>query len=72
MKHGLIVTVLALVAVGGIVTGIWYYRSNLSKNAIAYRMAKIQRGDIVAGINATGTIEPEEVINVGAQIAGQI
>ena len=30
------------------------------------------RGNLVASITATGTIEPEEVIDVGAQVAGQI
>jgi HlyD family secretion protein len=30
------------------------------------------RGSLVATITATGTIEPEEVIDVGAQVAGQI
>jgi HlyD family secretion protein len=32
----------------------------------------VRRGDLVATISATGTVEPEEVINVGAQVAGQI
>jgi HlyD family secretion protein len=40
--------------------------------AIAYRTAAIQRGDLLVAISATGTVEPEEVIDVGAQIAGQI
>ncbi|MFA7232106.1 MAG: efflux RND transporter periplasmic adaptor subunit [Victivallaceae bacterium] len=72
MKRWLIVTISALVLSGGITGGIWYYRSGLSGNGVSYRTAKVLRGDLVAGINATGTIEPEEVINVGAQIAGQI
>jgi HlyD family secretion protein len=32
----------------------------------------VTRGDVVAAITATGTVEPEEVINVGAQVAGMI
>ena len=32
----------------------------------------VQRGDLLATINATGTLEPEEVVDVGAQIAGEI
>ncbi len=38
----------------------------------AFRTAPITRGDITATISATGTIEPEEVVDVGAQVAGQI
>ena len=37
-----------------------------------YRTAEVARGDLEAAISATGTIEPEEVVDVGAQIAGKI
>jgi HlyD family secretion protein len=37
-----------------------------------FRLAGVQRGPIEATIRATGTIEPEEVVDVGAQVAGQI
>ena len=72
MKKWLIIIISMLILGGGIVAGIWYYRGGLSDNSISYRTAKVQSGELVAGINATGTIEPEEVIDVGAQIAGQI
>lgn len=39
---------------------------------INYRTAAITHGDLSVTINATGTVEPEEVIDVGAQVAGQI
>ena len=32
----------------------------------------MQRSDLVAMIGSTGTVEPEEVVDVGAQVAGQI
>lgn len=34
--------------------------------------AEIRMGGLVATIGATGTIEPEDLINVGAQVAGRI
>ena len=37
-----------------------------------FRTAPITRGDLVVSITATGTVEPEEVIDVGAQVAGLI
>ncbi len=37
-----------------------------------FTFAKIIRGDIDVSINATGTVEPEEVVDVGAQVAGLI
>ncbi|MEW6657994.1 MAG: efflux RND transporter periplasmic adaptor subunit [Thermodesulfobacteriota bacterium] len=38
----------------------------------AFLTAKVKRGDLQAVISATGTVEPEEVIDVGAQVAGKI
>ena len=37
-----------------------------------YKTAAVERGDLLISISATGTIEPEEVVDVGAQVAGQI
>src|SRR5262249_8117592 len=37
-----------------------------------FRTVAVERGDIAATIGATGTIEPEEVIDIGAQVAGMI
>ena len=37
-----------------------------------FQTVKVKRGDIVAAISATGTIEPEEVADVGAQVVGLI
>ncbi len=51
--------------------GVWYWQTN-GKSAPKFRTAAVERGDLVATINATGTVEPEEVVDVGAQVAGQI
>ena len=32
----------------------------------------VKRGDVFASISATGTVEPEEVVDIGAQVTGQI
>jgi HlyD family secretion protein len=37
-----------------------------------YLTYALQRGDILVAVNATGTIEPLEVVDVGAQIIGMI
>jgi HlyD family secretion protein len=41
-------------------------------NQAAFRIVPVKRGDLAATISATGTVEPEEVIDVGAQVAGKI
>lgn len=48
----------------------WAYARNDPK--LSFRIATVKRGDLVATISATGTIEPVEVVDVGAQVAGQI
>ena len=61
--------IIVLAALAG--AAAWYLqRSN--GQAVAYRTAAVKRGNLVMSISATGTVEPEEVIDVGAQIAGQI
>ena len=67
-----IIIIFAVVAVAG--GGAAYFISD-SLNADPrpnLQVAAIVRGDLVTTINATGTVEPEEVINVGAQVAGKI
>lgn len=46
------------------------YRNGSSKTV--FRTVPVQRGDLLATISATGTVEPEEVIDIGAQVAGKI
>src|SRR5688572_7592442 len=68
MKKVLLLLVL-LVIVGG--TAAWYWKKN-GKSDISVTTAPIKRGEVVFTIGATGTVEPEEVIDVGAQVAGKI
>ncbi len=56
---------------GGGAFGYWYYNDARSQR-VSFRTVKVVRGDLLATINATGTLEPEEVVDVGAQIAGEI
>lgn len=41
-------------------------------DSVKYRTAIAKKGDLDATISATGTIEPEELVDVGAQVAGKI
>jgi HlyD family secretion protein len=43
-----------------------------SSNGVAFRTVPVKRGDLLATISATGTVEPEEVVDIGAQVAGRI
>jgi len=68
LKIILLMLVLAALAGG---TAAWSLFGS-SRSAMTFRTTQIKRGDLLATISATGTVEPEEVIDVGAQVAGQI
>ena len=49
---------------------LWWFFHGGSKTS--FRTAVIRRGDVAATISASGTIEPVEVVDIGAQVAGII
>ena len=65
----LVVVIVVLGAVG--TTAAWYLRRG-SGQAVTFEMAKVTRGNLLVTIGASGTLEPEEVVDVGAQISGRI
>lgn len=58
-----------LVAAGALCAWRWHARDS---NKLSYTTAVVKRGDVVATIGATGTIEPMETVDVGAQVAGRV
>ena len=68
IKRGVLVLV-ALVILA--VTGAWFL-TRAGKDSVSFRTVAMMRGDLLATISATGTVEPEEVVDVGAQVAGRI
>ncbi|MBI2824193.1 MAG: efflux RND transporter periplasmic adaptor subunit [Planctomycetia bacterium] len=66
---GQIAVLAALLAAAG--GGVWYWQG-AGADAPQFRTAEVTRGNLDASISATGTIEPEEVVDVGAQVAGKI
>jgi len=66
-KIGLVVLILAILGTAGT----WYAQS-ASGQQVGFKTVSVERGDLLATISATGTIEPEEVVDIGAQVAGQI
>jgi HlyD family secretion protein len=56
---------------GGGALVVWYWNDSQAQH-VAYRTIAVRRGDLRSTINATGTIEPEQVVEVGAQVPGQV
>ncbi|MGE4301549.1 MAG: efflux RND transporter periplasmic adaptor subunit [Victivallaceae bacterium] len=49
-----------------------YRQFSTVKSQVTYSTAKTTRGDLKSVISATGTVEPEELVNVGAQVGGMV
>lgn len=71
MKRVIKVTLIILGLAGLIFAGLAAFNRNKAK-ADPYQLAPVANGDVAVTISATGTVEPEEVVDVGAQVAGRI
>ncbi|MCE5267938.1 MAG: efflux RND transporter periplasmic adaptor subunit [Planctomycetaceae bacterium] len=67
MRTGLSFFVAVAVVVGA---ALHYARPGIAPAPL--RKTKISRGELLATINTAGTVQPEEVVDVGAQVVGQI
>jgi HlyD family secretion protein len=64
--------VLALIFIAILASAAFWFLKRSDTPSVSLRTVPIKRGDLVATISATGTVEPEEVVDVGAQVAGRI
>lgn len=61
------------VLVGAGLASAYYWQNGTGGAAApAYRTQPVRRETLIVAVNATGTVEPEEVVDVGAQVAGRI
>jgi HlyD family secretion protein len=65
-------TIIAIVGVAIVGAVCFYANSGFATSTMKYRTQAIERGDLTLTVGATGTVEPEEVVDVGAQLAGRI
>ncbi len=66
---GLIFLLVVLAAGGG---GGWYYFNKGSDKKPEFQTVKVGRGDITQVVTATGDLQPVVVVDIGAQVSGQI
>jgi HlyD family secretion protein len=64
-------SIVAILLLAGLGAAVWWWRAH-SRPTLSFTTATVKRGDVVASIGATGTIEPLETVDVGAQVAGRI
>src|SRR5436309_10701181 len=60
-----------LLACAGVGGALWF-SSGAKAQVSPYRTAPVKRGELLVTISATGTVEPEDVVDVGAQVAGRV
>lgn len=66
---GIVSVVIVLVVVGG--AAHWYLARG-DTQTVGFSTGEVTRATLQVTIDATGTLEPEEVIDVGAQVSGKI
>src|SRR5262249_55317906 len=64
---GLVVLVIAVASVGAIIKA----RSG-SEQKTTYKTAKVERGDVVSSVSATGVIQPLTTVEVKSNVGGRI
>ncbi len=64
--------IIVLVIVVAIAAGVYWGFFAGSKESVKFKTTKIMRGDVVKTIEATGTVEPEDLVDVGARVSGEI
>ncbi len=64
--------IIGLVVLAVVVVAVSWMLHRGDRQTVQYRTAPVKRGDLASTIGATGTVEPEEVVDVGAQVAGRI
>jgi HlyD family secretion protein len=69
---------IAILIIGGLAVGGWYYYQNMylpqqaAQNAPAYETASVQRSKIASTVSATGSIEPESEVSLSFRSPGRV
>jgi HlyD family secretion protein len=71
MKKKVIWIIVALVVVAGAILGLTVFR-NGKNGKVEYRTETLARGDIEALVVTSGTLNPIETVDVGAQVSGKV
>lgn len=69
MKTIFSIALLLAIIVGGIKL---YGAYQSDSTQVVFRTGVVERGELVVTVGATGTLQPEEVVDVGAQVVGRI
>ncbi len=71
MKKKILWIIVALVVVAGVVLGLTVFKNGKTKS-VPYRTETVGKGDIEALVVTSGTLNPLETIDIGAQVSGRV
>lgn len=69
MRNSIIFGCLSLII---LVIAIIFYLTNSSSDEVTYRLAKVERGNILKSVSASGELNAVVTVEVGSEISGQI
>ena len=69
MKKKLWMTIVGIVAVLAVA---FFLIASGKNDKVSYRLEKVDRGDVVVSISATGTLSADTTVQVGSQVSGRI
>ena len=72
MRRSLAILILGVIGLAVLAGAALLWQRGARDPQPTFRTALVTRGDLVAVFNATGTVEPEEVVDIGAQVSGFI
>ncbi|MBO5254479.1 MAG: efflux RND transporter periplasmic adaptor subunit [Opitutales bacterium] len=64
--------IVILIVVIALVAGIYFAFGTDKSEPVKFKTTQVVRGDVVRTIEATGTVEPEDLVDVGARVSGEI
>lgn len=71
MRKYLFIAIVITLVLGGAGAAYWFFGRSQG-SGVTFRTEPVARGDLLATVGGSGTLEPEEVIDVGTQVAGLI
>ena len=69
MKKVIIIGILILILL--LIIG-WYFLGGSKNGAINYKLSKLEKGDIIQEVSATGVIQPITLVQIGTQVSGPV
>jgi HlyD family secretion protein len=63
--------VLAAIVIAGLAGGYWYWKAQ-AQPSTSFTLATVKRGRLEATVGSTGTLQPRQIVDVGAQVVGRI